>query len=944
MKQLSLRKGFAFAAALLLVGAAIAVAVATHGSGSSVARTSVTHIAKGDPDAQASLKYTPGEGPDVGRPAAEEWAHKAYPAKDIPFGAQLDALRSYQHLNATYRGSLPTLGPNDVGVNPWTSVGPTKAEYPDVLTFWGADYTAGGRTTALAIRQPCSAENCTLFLGAAGGGIWRTTNALGAAGTQNWQFISGSFGSNAIGVMTWEPDKRLYVGTGEPHASGDSEAGLGIWRSGDSGDTWTHLPSITHTNSVSNGDYTGDAFAGRAISEIVTEPGNPQSIWVSSTRAVRGVASVTGNATSSPPPPRPPFGLFHSTDGGQTFTFVWDGNGTIRGISRIALDPSNPNIIYATPYSQGTWRSDNGGATWTQIKEPLVPQSVDNAVRAEISVTKLSNGNTRLYLGQGASGPGAGEPPAEVWRTDDAQHATTTSGWINLTTNRTSNYCTGQCWYDNYVVTPRGHPDWVYVLGSFQYGEYGFSSNGRAVLYSTNAGQTWSDLTADNTMQPKDPANCCDPRPWAANALHPDQHSLVVNPSNPTQVFEGSDGGLMRSSGAFADQSSDCDSRPLGPISMAKCHELLSRVPTTWTSLNAGLATLQFQSLSVNPQDSRAVMGGTQDNGTFQGVNDNVTWPQIIYGDGGQSGWNANVGKMRFNSFFGQFHDANVNGGAPTQWYIIGGPIASSPESSNFYVPIIADPNPAAANTIYEGSQSVWRTKDWGGDPAVLKANCPEFFVSGANPSCGDFVRIGNPSDLTGSAYGGRRGCCVSWIARTPVDTGTIWASTNAGRVFVTHNAAASPPTAVSWTRIDTLNTTDDPERSITSIAIDPNNVNHAWISYTGYNFNTPAQPGHVFSVTYDPVMNRASWTNLDGDSLADLPVTGLVYDSVRGDLYASTDFGVVALPALSSVWTLAGSGLPAVEVAGLTIIPADRKLYAATHGMGAWQLRLPRS
>ena len=40
----------------------------------------------------------------------------------------------------------------------------------------------------------------------------------------------------------------------------------------------------------------------------------------------------------------------------------------------------------------------------------------------------------------------------------------------------------------------------------------------------------------------------------------------------------------------------------------------------------------------------------------------------------------------------------------------------------------------------------------------------------------------------------------------------------------------------------------------------------------------------------------------------------------------------------------MAGSGLPAVEVAGLTIIPADRKLYAATHGMGAWQLRLPRS
>ena len=96
MKQLSLRKGFAFAAALLLVGAAIAVAVATHGSGSTTARTDLTRLAKGgDPDAAAATaKDTPGEGPDVGRPAAEEWAHKAYPANDIPFGAQVDALRS----------------------------------------------------------------------------------------------------------------------------------------------------------------------------------------------------------------------------------------------------------------------------------------------------------------------------------------------------------------------------------------------------------------------------------------------------------------------------------------------------------------------------------------------------------------------------------------------------------------------------------------------------------------------------------------------------------------------------------------------------------------------------------------------------------------------------------------------------------------------------------
>ena len=65
--------------------------------------------------------------------------------------------------------------------------------------------------------------------------------------------------------MSWEPGNRLYAGTGEPHASGDSEAGghLDLRRRRRHVDA---LPSITHTNSVANGDYTGDAFAGIARS------------------------------------------------------------------------------------------------------------------------------------------------------------------------------------------------------------------------------------------------------------------------------------------------------------------------------------------------------------------------------------------------------------------------------------------------------------------------------------------------------------------------------------------------------------------------------------------------------------------------------------------------------------------------------------------------------
>jgi hypothetical protein len=173
-----------------------------------------------------------------------------------------------------------------------------------------------------------------------------------------------------------------------------------------------------------------------------------------------------------------------------------------------------------------------------------------------------------------------------------------------------------------------------------------------------------------------------------------------------------------------------------------------------------------------------------------------------------------------------------------------------------------------------------------------------------------------------------------------------MWVATGAGRVFVTKNANAAAA-SVTYTRIDNLpGATADPARFVSSIYIDPANPNHAWISYSGYNATTPAQPGHVFEVTWNQAAGTATWTNLDGFTgpMGDLPTTDLVRDDVTGDLYASTDFGVMMLAdgAPANGWTLAGAGLPNVEVAGLTVVPGARKLYAATHGRSGWALTLP--
>jgi hypothetical protein len=854
----------------------------------------------------------------------QNYLEHAYPASEVRFQATLNALQSWKQLKGKK-------GKNTVGQ--WTLAGPSTANYPGVLSFSGADYTASGRVTGLAIDPDCSQSGCRVWMAAAGGGVWRTDNALSGSGA-TWKFLSDSFGTNAIGTLVYDQGV-LYAGTGESHASGDSEAGLGIWKSTDGGDSWTKLASqVTNLNTsscgasnssgacvlpVANGNYTGDAFAGRSISSIVVDPNDVNTLYVSSTRGVRGVSSVTGGATTNPPTPRPPFGLFKSTDGGATFSFIWDGNVSLRGVNRVMLDPSNASIVYAAAYQQGVWRSFNGGTTFAQILTPVT--AADNTDRAELAVTELPNGNTRMYVGDG----GQGFAPAQFFRTDDASGA---ASFTNNTTSQNSNYCTGQCWYDNVVYSPPGKPDVVYLGGSYDYGTYGRSTNGRAFLYSTDAGATFTDMTWDASSA------------TAPNGMHPDSHAVVEIPGTNAAIF-GCDGGVTRTSGAFANVSSQCASRGLSGANLTLCQQLLSRVPTYLYSMNKKLSTLQFQSLSVAADDPKHLQGGTQDNGTFETTGSAVVWPQIIYGDGGQSGFSSGNSALRFNSFFGQFHDANFQNGDPTKWVIISGKIVSSPEGSNFYAPIIADPNPANAGTIFQGSQSVWRTQDWGGDQAFLEANCPEFTTSGANPNCGDFERIGpaGATDLTAAALGTRAGGFVAAVERTPSDTGTLWVATNTGRVFVSKNSDAAAA-SVTFTRLDTLpSATADPNRFVSGIQVDPNDSNHAWISYSGYNFNTPAQPGHVFSVTYDGTGN-ATWTDISYN-IADLPVTDVVRDS-NGDLYASSDFGVMRLVNGSTTWVVAGNGLPQVEVAGLTIASGARKLYAATHGRSAWLLTLP--
>ena len=104
---------------------------------------------------------------------------------------------------------------------------------------------------------------------------------------------------------------------------------------------------------------------------------------------------------------------------------------------------------------------------------------------------------------------------------------------------------------------------------------------------------------------------------------------IAVNPGNPTQIFEGSDGGLIRTSGQFADISAQCDSVPNGgaplprPSSAARRASGCCRAcrPCSTTSTRSTGSTIQFINVAIRPDSDCEVIGGTQDNGTWTNTN-----------------------------------------------------------------------------------------------------------------------------------------------------------------------------------------------------------------------------------------------------------------------------------------------------------------------------------
>ena len=224
-----------------------------------------------------------------------------------------------------------------------------QAQTMDPALFAGLEYREigpyrGGRSAAVT---GVPGKPNLFYMGATGGGVWRT-----ADGGRSWESLSDGFFGGSIGavaVSEWDHNV-IYVGGGEKTVRGNVSHGDGVWKSVDAGKTWKHM-GLEDTHH---------------IPRIRIHPKNPDLVYVAALGRLFGDSQERG--------------VYRSKDGGETWERILFANAGA-GAMDLVLDPTNPRVLYAStwkvfrrPYTLSSggdgsalWKSTDGGDTWTEL-------------------------------------------------------------------------------------------------------------------------------------------------------------------------------------------------------------------------------------------------------------------------------------------------------------------------------------------------------------------------------------------------------------------------------------------------------------------------------------------------------------------------------------------------------------------------------------------------
>jgi len=750
----------------------------------------------------------------------------------------------------------------------------------------------GGRVDDV---EAVASNPAVIYVGAATGGVWKTTNN----GT-TWLPVFDHEPNLSIGDIAIAPSDPnvVWVGTGEANSRQSTSYGGGIFKSTDAGKSWTAM---------------GLADSG-VIGRIIVDPRDPDVVYV----------AVAGDVFKSDPER----GLYKTVDGGKTWTkskFIDDDTGFID----VAMDPSNSRVLVAASYQRrrtdwgfngggpgsALWKTTDAGRTWKKLDGGGLPP-YGNWGRAGLAYAASNPKIVYAMIEPGPQSFGGAAPTAldptraGIWRSDDGG-----ATWT-LTSNQN-----GRAMYFSQIRVDPKNPDVVYTMQ-------------RELFKSTDGARTFStvpdsvlarlqDFRQAPTLVAPFERDYAGPLP----ASHPDHHAMWIDPSNPRHLIIGHDGGV--------DFSWDAGN--------------------TWQAQD-WMPMGQFYAVAVDMRQPYYVYGGAQDNGVWGGPSHvrnaggitNAHWYELAAGDGyhvlvDPTDWatvyasvSGNGGQhiWRFDLRTGgqryirptpprQADDRRAQVALPLQGNIINVDQLARDETLRYnWVPGFAM-SPHDPRTIYFGANRLFISHDRGDSWTATKD-----LSKNINRDTLSIMNVSGSQPMTAKNDGVAGWGTIVAIAESPVVPGVLWVGTDDGNLQVSRDDGGT------WT-----------------------NVADNAAKFQGYYYVTSVEPSHVDAATayaafdghhsgdYKPYLFKTTdygrtWTSIS----TGLPPHGHI-NVVRQDrfnpnlLFAGTETGFYVSLDGGSSWAPLMNNLPATKSDDVLVHPRDQDLVLATHGRSFYVL-----
>jgi photosystem II stability/assembly factor-like uncharacterized protein len=365
-----------------------------------------------------------------------------------------------------------------------------RAAAPEPAASWTLEgpTNIGGRLVDLAVDPDAPG---TVFVAAATGGVWKSTDA-GATLEKAW----ADDASQSMGAIALGPDGTVWAGTGELNPGGGSITfgGTGIYSSSDGGATWRQ-------RGLDDSGTTG---------RIVVHPTDPKTVYVAA-----GGSLFTGGGQR---------GIYKTTDGGRIWRRILAPETPFTGGADLVMDPRDPKRLYAAMWDHrrepdvrtyggvgsGLFRTDDGGATWKRL------ENVQTFSQNDTTGLKSDESLGRIGVALAPSNPD------RVYVITTATFGQDKGFYVSDNSGESFNAAAmlpgsqgGFGWWFGRIWVDPANENHLFVAGV-------------NLRESTDGGTTWT----------------------SSQGLHADQHAMEWHPDRerfPDRVYEGNDGGLYRS-------------------------------------------------------------------------------------------------------------------------------------------------------------------------------------------------------------------------------------------------------------------------------------------------------------------------------------------------------------------------------------------------------------